>query len=104
MNCSTHFRTVWQPSLQVDLGENLVLHSVQPPASGAILAYVLNTLKYYYIRDGDLNPLLYHRVPISSIHFYNNCFKKAVPFSKWSYFFLCETDKLFRTFVIEIGI
>ncbi len=61
-----NFRTVWQPSLQVDLGENLVLHSVQPPASGAILAYVLNTLKYYYIRDGDLSPLIYHRVPILS--------------------------------------
>jgi gamma-glutamyltranspeptidase len=38
------------------------MHGVQPPASGAIFAYVLNILKFYNFEEKDMTPLLYHRV------------------------------------------
>ncbi len=48
--------------VQVSLSNrNLTLHSVPPPGSGVIMAYILNMLDLYNMTSGDEGPLLYHR-------------------------------------------
>ena len=45
------------------LGNGLWLHSVPPPGSGIILAYILNTMENYNITALDRDdPLMYHRL------------------------------------------
>jgi hypothetical protein len=56
--------------LQVSLSNrNLTLHSVPPPGSGVIMAYILNMLDLYNMTTGDEGPLLYHRSVISACSF-----------------------------------
>lgn len=57
-----NYEVVWQTPVSVDLGSDNVLYSMGPPASGAILAYILNILKYFNIKSGDETPLMFHRV------------------------------------------
>ena len=48
--------------MEVDIGKDLLLYGIQPPASSAILAFILNIVKNYDLKPGDLNPLLFHRM------------------------------------------
>jgi gamma-glutamyltranspeptidase/glutathione hydrolase/leukotriene-C4 hydrolase len=50
--------------VSVKLGNGLTVYSVPPPASGALLTYILNILKNYEFQVDDLldETLLYHRI------------------------------------------
>ena len=49
--------------VKVHLGNGLWLHSVPPPGSGIILAYILNIMENYNLTALDYNdPLMYHRL------------------------------------------
>ena len=49
--------------VKVHLGNGLWLHSVPPPGSGIILAYILNIMENYNITALDQDdPLMYHRL------------------------------------------
>lgn len=57
------YKTLWTAPVSVNLGPNLTLHSVAPPGSGAILGYILNTLKHFELGpDDDHTSLMYHRI------------------------------------------
>ena len=58
-SCRVH---VAEP-VKVHLGNGLWLHSVPPPGSGIILAYILNIMENYNITALDQDdPLMYHRL------------------------------------------
>ena len=49
--------------VKVHLGNGLWLHSVPPPGSGIILAYILNIMENYNLTTKDTkDPLMYHRL------------------------------------------
>ena len=49
--------------VKVHLGNGLWLHSVPPPGSGIILAYILNIMENYNLTPKDAkDPLMYHRL------------------------------------------
>jgi gamma-glutamyltranspeptidase/glutathione hydrolase/leukotriene-C4 hydrolase len=75
----------------VNLG-NEILYSIGPPASGAILAYIMNILKHYNIGPNDENPLMYHRVAESFKWAYAQRSKLGDPY---------DTD--ITSFVNEVG-
>lgn len=56
-------RTAWGPPIEIELSEDLTFYSVPPPASGVIMGYIMNILKYYEIapEDGD-EPVHYQRM------------------------------------------
>ena len=84
-------RAVWQKPVSVNLGTE-ILYSIGPPASGAILAYIMNILKHYNIGPEDESPLMYHRVAESFKWAYAQRSKLGDPF---------DTD--ITSFVIEVG-
>ena len=57
------FRVEVSEPVSVVLNNGLKLYSVPPPGSGAILAYILNTMENYNVTPNDINnPLMYHRL------------------------------------------
>ena len=57
------YRVVWSEPVSVELDSlDARLYSNPPPASGALMAAVLNILDNYNIKPEDDNPLLYHRI------------------------------------------
>ncbi len=55
------YKAEWVDAVSATVGPH-VLHSVPPPGSGAILAYILNILQHYDVGPGDDQPVLYHRI------------------------------------------
>jgi gamma-glutamyltranspeptidase/glutathione hydrolase/leukotriene-C4 hydrolase len=68
--------------VSVKLGNGLTIYSVPPPASGALLTYILNILKHYEIQVDDLQDetLLYHRITEALKWAYGQRSKLADPF------------------------
>ncbi|TRY70401.1 hypothetical protein TCAL_02843 [Tigriopus californicus] len=56
-----NYEVKWEPSVSVKIGDN-VFHSVPPPGSGTVLAYIMNIMSYYHLSPGDDQPLFYHRL------------------------------------------
>ncbi len=60
---TTFLSVTWASAVSVRLDGSHFVHSVPPPGSGSILAYILNILQHYKISPGDDRyPVLYHRI------------------------------------------
>ena len=63
ISCLSTCRVHVAEPVKVHLGNGLWLHSVPPPGSGIILAYILNIMENYNLTALDYNdPLMYHRL------------------------------------------
>ena len=57
------YRARWVRPVNISLESlNSTLYSVPPPASGAILTFILNILDLYHLTPKDNNPLLFQRI------------------------------------------
>merc|ERR1719391_1713851 len=57
------YKVHWSSPVSVHLNSiNATLYSNPPPASGALMAYILNILDNFDIKQNDDLPLLYHRM------------------------------------------
>ena len=57
------YRARWVHPVNISLESlNSTLYSVPPPASGAILTFILNILDLYHLTPEDNNPLLFQRI------------------------------------------
>ena len=59
----SQYQVQWSQPVSVHLDSmGVTLYSNPPPASGAIMAYILNILDHYNIQPDDDEALLYHRI------------------------------------------
>ena len=59
----TLHRPEWLAPLSAPIGDGFMVHSVPPPASGAILIFWLHVLKYYnFVPEDECDTLTYHRL------------------------------------------